>query len=111
MVEAEPIRYELRDIKIDPIRKHVVVNETILGTTTLSNNGQYSNLVESVIAYQYDKVQYWGTYEGVARGLPTNVHENGKATVQLERGWGLEEVFKKDDVIIKLFSYSFEHYK
>lgn len=98
MIEYEPIRYELRDIVIDKWRTHIVRNLTILGETTLSNNEDYSNSVETAIGYTYDKVLYWGTYEGVARGLPTTVFEKNKAPVKLEKGWGLKEVHQREEV-------------
>lgn len=98
MIEYEPIRYELRDIKIDKWRTHIVRNLTILGETTLSNSEDYSNSVETAIGYTYDRVLYWGTYEGVARGLPTTVFETNKPPVQLEKGWGLKEVHRREEV-------------
>lgn len=98
MIEYEPIRYELREIVIDKWRKHILRNLTILGETTLSNSEDYSNSVETAIGYTYDQVLYWGTYEGVARGLPTTVYETNEAPVNLEKGWGLKEVHKREEV-------------
>lgn len=69
-----------------------------MGTTTLSNNDDSSNSVETVMSYQFEKVQYWGTYEGVARGLPTEVFETGKQSVKLERGWGSREAYTRTEV-------------
>lgn len=48
--------------------------------------------VESVITFTYDKIVYWGTIEGVARGLPTEVYENPKLpSVNLgPTGWGFK---------------------
>lgn len=106
LIEYEPIRYELRDIKIDKWRTHIVRNLTILGETILSNSEEYSNSVETAIGYTYDKVLYWGTYEGVARGLPTTVYETNKAPVQLDKGWGLKEVHKREEVRVSLFRRS-----
>lgn len=98
LIEYEPIRYELRDIVIDKWRKHIVRNVTVLGETTLSNSEDYSNSVETAIGYVYDQVLYWGTYEGVARGLPTTIYEKNEAPVNLENGWGLREVHKREEV-------------
>lgn len=69
-----------------------------MGTTTLSNNDDSSNSVETVMSYQFEKVQYWGTYEGVARGLPTEVFETNKPPVKLERGWGSREAYTRTEV-------------
>lgn len=98
MIEFEPIRYELRDIKIDKWRTHIVRNLSILGETTLSNNEEYSNSVETAIGYSFDKILYWGTHEGVARGLPTVVFETNKPPVTLEKGWGLKEIHRREEV-------------
>lgn len=91
LVESEPIRYELRDIKKDKWRTSITPNETILGTTVLTNTGEGSNTVETVISYKFNRVIYWGTVEGVGRGLPTQVYENAKSSpVELKEGWGLK---------------------
>lgn len=96
LVEAEPIRYELRDIKIDKWRTQIIRNLTLLGSTTLANDEEISNLIETVISYKFDKVQYWGTLEGVSRGLPTKVYETGKQPTEFN--WGLKETLVKIDV-------------
>lgn len=62
----------------------------------LVNEGEQSATIETVMSYQYDKVLYWGTVEGVSRGLPTEVFETGKPKVQVN--WGLSETLKKVDV-------------
>lgn len=96
MSESEPIRYEIRDIKTDKWRTQIIRNATLLGSTILANDGELSNLVETVITYQYDKVQYWGTVDGVSRGLPTKVYELNKPVSEL--AWGLKESLIKIDV-------------
>lgn len=45
-------------------------------------------MVETVISYDFDQFQYWGTHEGVARGLPTKIYERG-AKAPLEIFWAL----------------------
>lgn len=100
LVEFEPIRYELRDIKIDKFRTQVIRNLTKLGETKLINNAEYSNLVEAVIGYSHNQVLYWGTYEGVARGLPTVVYETNRAPVDLANGWGLKIVTNQVEVSV-----------
>lgn len=90
LIESEPIRYELRDIKKDKWRTSITPNITILGEAVLSNTGEYSNTVETVISYVFNRIIYWGTVEGVARGLPTEVFESGKPSLKLKEGWGLK---------------------
>lgn len=94
LVEHEPIRYELRDIKKDKWRTSYGRDLRVLGSTILanSNDPERSNTVETVISYTYDKINYWGTIEGVARGLPTEVYENPKLPpVNLgPTGWGFK---------------------
>lgn len=75
LCETEPVRYELRDIKIDKWRRQDKVNTTELGWVVLQNTDSLTNLVESVITYDFDRMYYWGTYDGVVRGLPTTVYE------------------------------------
>lgn len=101
LVEAEPIRYELRDIKTDKWRTQIFRNATLLGSTTLANDEEISNLIETVISYKFDKIQYWGTLEGVSRGLPTKVYESGKQPAEFN--WGLKETLVKIDVSIDCF--------
>lgn len=91
LVESEPIRYELRDIKKDKWRTQITPNITILGTAILSNSDEGTNTIESIITYEFDKVIYWGTVDGVGRGLPTEVYEKTEP-VKLPKGWGLKEV-------------------
>lgn len=90
----------MRDIIVSKIKQQVFKNRTKLGETKLTNNGEYSNMVEAVIAYNYDKALYWGTYEGVQRGLPTTIFEKNKPPVDLANGWGLKEVSKQVEVIL-----------
>lgn len=99
LCEAEPIRYELRDIKINKFRTHVVRNKTLLGETKLENAEDGANNVGSAIIYKYDRVLYWGTVEGVSRGIPTDVYETGKPVMKIS--WGMREEATKTDVSAK----------
>lgn len=90
LVESEPIRYELHDIQRAKWRTNIVRNKTVLGSTILSNDGEYSNTVESVISYDYEKQIYWGNADGVARGLKAEVFEKNKLPLLLAKGWGLK---------------------
>lgn len=92
LVEHEPIRYELRDIKKDKWRTSYNRDTRVLGTAVLANSDARSAAVETVISYTYEKIIYWGTIEGVARGLPTEVYENPKLPpVNLgPTGWGFK---------------------
>lgn len=67
----------------------------------MANDEEISNLIETVISYKFDKVQYWGTLEGVSRGLPTKVYESGKQPAEFN--WGLKETVVKIDVSIDSF--------
>lgn len=92
LVEHEPIRYELRDIKKDKWRTSYGRDKRVLGTTILANSRDETNTIETVISYTYNKIIYWGTIEGVARGLPTEVYESPKLPpVNLgPTGWGFK---------------------
>lgn len=71
-------------------------NRTELGSAHLVNDADAKNQVESVITYAYDRVLYWGTLEGVSRGIPTDVYETGKPVLKIS--WGLKETTAKTDV-------------
>ncbi|CAD7089199.1 unnamed protein product [Hermetia illucens] len=96
LVEIEPVRYELREIKIDKWRTDIKVNQTYLGSAVLSNTDDLPRLVETVISFTYDKVQIWGVHDGVARGLPTKVYEVGQPVNEIR--WGLKDSDKVVDV-------------
>lgn len=63
-------------------------------------------MVETVISYVYEKVIYWGTCEGVARGLPTEVFENGKPPFQI--GWGMRSVASQTEVCFQTIFFLIE---
>lgn len=48
------------------------------------------------MTYEFDYVQYWGSHEGVARGLPTKVYEKD-VKVPVEVKWGLKYVEKRSE--------------
>lgn len=41
----------------------------------LENRGESFEMVEKVMSYSFNYLQYWGTHEGVAKGLPTKIFE------------------------------------
>lgn len=64
----------------------------MLGHAQLSNDGDDDNSEEAeAISFNFLKTVYWGTADGVARGLPTKVYENGAEVVELSGGWGFED--------------------
>lgn len=88
LIEIEPIRYELREIVLDRIRLDERVNATELAHGILENSYDTSNQIETVLSYSFDSIQYWGTHEGTARGLPTKAYEKGSSN-PAEIYWGL----------------------
>lgn len=94
LAELIPARYELREIKKDKWRTTNTTNATVLGTAVLSNTAEYSNTVETVITYDFNRTIYWATVEGLMRGLPTNVYDNGATSpsYSLAKGWGFKIV-------------------
>ncbi|XP_065368242.1 protein unzipped [Calliphora vicina] len=105
LVETEPFRYELKDIKLDQIRLDIRENITELAFGVLANNGDKYSVVETALTYGFDHVQYWGSHEGVARGLPTKVFEND-ASKPAEINWALkhsEKRFETKSVNTKLW--------
>lgn len=63
-------------------------NETTLASALLTNNDQEgTNLVETVVSYEFKKEEYWGKIDGVAIALPTDIFEGPyPATIS----WGIK---------------------
>ncbi|KAH8257643.1 hypothetical protein KR038_004246 [Drosophila bunnanda] len=96
LVETEPFRYELRDIKLDRLRTERRENLTELATRRLENLGDKYSTVETVLSYSFDYKQNWGNHEGVARGLPTKIFEKD-VPVPAEINWGLKHGEKRSE--------------
>ncbi|XP_017148771.1 protein unzipped [Drosophila miranda] len=105
LIETEPFRYELRDIKLDRIRTDLRQNLTELATGKLENLGDKYSTVETVMTYSFDYIQYWGSHDGVARGLPTKIFEKD-IIIPAEINWALktsEKRFENKAVQTKLW--------
>lgn len=114
LAELIPARYELREIIKDKWRTMNTTNATILGTAILSNIGEYSNTVETVITYSFNRTIYWATVEGLIRGLPTSVNDNAESSpYKLAKGWGFK-IFEPVTEVSTAFNSnvpdSFENY-
>lgn len=96
MTESIPTHYQLTKIRFDNSNKNTKRNETILGTTTLVNDGNEPNLVETVMSYEYDQEQYWGQLEGVLTGSLVTVLEKDKVPVR--HTWGIKDSKARLDV-------------
>lgn len=88
----------MSEIKTDKWRTQISQKKLVLHEQQLSNDDDATNSVETVMSYQFEKVQYWGTYEGVARGSPTEVFETGKPSYKLEGGWGSKIAYNRTEV-------------
>ncbi|XP_016947339.1 protein unzipped [Drosophila biarmipes] len=96
LVETEPFRYELRDIKLDRLRTETTENLTDLVSRTLENLEDKYSTVETILSYSFDYNQYWGSHEGVARGLPTKIFEKD-VPVPAEIYWALKHTERKSE--------------
>ncbi|XP_037713896.1 protein unzipped [Drosophila subpulchrella] len=96
LVETEPFRYELRDIKLDRLRTETQENLTELVTRKLENLEDKYSTVETILSYSFDYNQYWGSHEGVARGLPTKIFEKD-VSVPAEIYWALKHTERKSE--------------
>jgi len=52
--------------------------------------------VETILSYTFNYNQYWGSHEGVARGLPTKIFEKDEA-VPAEINWALKHTEKRSE--------------
>ncbi|KAM8712254.1 hypothetical protein ACLKA7_012729 [Drosophila subpalustris] len=96
LIETEPYRYELRDIKLDRIRTSLRENSTELASGRLENIGDTHDTMEMVMSYSFDYLQYWGAHEGVAKGLPTKIFEKNVA-IPAEINWALKHGEKRSE--------------
>ncbi|XP_052843678.1 protein unzipped [Drosophila gunungcola] len=96
LVETEPFRYELKDIKLDRLRTDIKENLTELVTRKLENLEDKYSTVETILSYSFDYNQYWGSHEGVARGLPTKIFEKDMAA-PAEINWALKHTEKRTE--------------
>lgn len=86
-MEIEPIRYELKKIKINKWKKNINRNLTHLGSAILANNEPSTQNIETAMVYEFNKKIYYGTVEGMSKGLPTKVHEPSKVVTDIN--WGI----------------------
>lgn len=91
LTEIEPEYYEIRKITPNRFRGQIARNLTLLGESILSNPETEPTEVDTIISYIYDKEYYYGTYEGMVRGLNATVFENsGNFSIS----WGFKESIK-----------------
>lgn len=88
LTETEPARYVLSDVKYDKHRQKIDRSPKILGEGKIENVAQIESIVEEVMSYKYDFVQYWGSRElGLAKALDTTI-KDGNETFKFQ--WGIK---------------------
>ncbi|KAJ8935068.1 hypothetical protein NQ318_009265, partial [Aromia moschata] len=96
LVETEPIEYEFKYVRFDRLRSRHPKKQVVLGQTTLKNEVDGLQLVESVIGYEFNYSLYWGKGHGLLTGLPFTVYlTNG---TKIDGRWGLPYEKKVDSV-------------
>jgi len=65
-------------------------------TRKLENLEDKYSTVETILSYSFDYNQYWGSHEGVARGLPTKIFEKD-VSVPAEIYWALKHTERKSE--------------
>lgn len=97
LVETEPIRYELANIKYNEVRRKVQRRPTVLATTILRNEEQRTVTLDSALAYDSEYSSSWGQVRSVLKGLPTTVRNlNGSLLTEIK--WGLADNEDRKDV-------------
>lgn len=94
LVEIEPVKYELRNIKLNKLRTVIRKNTTILGATVLSNEEDMTNQAETVITYDFTKTTNYGRQPGVGNGVPTKVIDP-RTQQSVDIFWGVELTERK----------------
>lgn len=98
LVEIEPTRYELSNIKYNKIRRKIVRKPVVLATTILRNpNAEKIVKLDSALAYDSEYSSSWGQVRSVLKGLPTTVR-NQNGSILMEIKWGLTENEDRKDV-------------
>lgn len=98
LVETEPNRYELANIKYNKMRRKIVRKPVALAATILRNeNLERSVKLDSALAYDSEYSSSWGQVRSVLKGLPTTVrNQNGSILIEIK--WGLTENEDRKDV-------------
>ncbi|XP_015595023.1 protein unzipped [Cephus cinctus] len=98
LVEAEPISYELNEVKLNFGRKQLIKRSPqILGKTTLVNEDNVAMKVAGAIGYSYNYSVYWGQGHAILKGLNTTITlVNGTRFPNI--AWGIEEKKQLSDV-------------
>lgn len=92
LVETEPVRYELSNVRLQLRRRRVTRREVQVLATAQLRNGVATIPMRADAALGYERVQrlYWGHGRATLRALPTVVRaENGSVLDQIE--WGIED--------------------
>ncbi|XP_014283808.1 protein unzipped [Halyomorpha halys] len=100
LIETEPIRYELTNIKFTTINnnKKAVKKQPIdLGKTTLENIQNISGKVDMVIGFDANSSVYWGQGKAMLKGL-TTVIRNSTSNHLEEIKWGISEDENRQNV-------------
>ncbi|CAH1395809.1 unnamed protein product [Nezara viridula] len=100
LMETEPIRYELTNIKFTTINnnKKTVKKQTVdLGKHTLENTQNISGKVDMVIGFDANSSVYWGQGKAMLKGL-TTVIRNSTSNHLEEIKWGISEDENRQNV-------------
>lgn len=98
LVETEPIRYELKAVKLNHARRRVEKRfPRVLGKATIRNTGESSGIMAEAFAYSYNYSVYWGQGHAVLKGLNTSISLTNHTRLP-NIVWGIEERRNVTDV-------------
>ncbi|XP_074113190.1 beta-pore-forming protein unzipped isoform X2 [Cotesia typhae] len=98
LVETEPLYYDLRSVKLNLRRKHVIKNEPkILGEATIINSRDEPAKLAEAFGYTYKYSSYWGQGHAMIKALNTSIMlVNGSRLPSI--AWGMEEKSERSDL-------------
>ncbi|KAJ8679450.1 hypothetical protein QAD02_015237 [Eretmocerus hayati] len=90
LVETEPISYDLTNVKLNQLKRHVSKrNPRVLAQATLKNTGSRAANLAEALDYKYQYSRYWGQGHAMLKGLNTTITMHNKTRLQ-DLKWGLE---------------------
>lgn len=91
MTETEPIRYELKSVKLNSHKTRVQRRERrVLGFSLMQNAKSERAKMADAFGYTYNYSMYWGQGHAILKGLNTTVSLlNGTRLPDIK--WGIED--------------------
>lgn len=98
LIESEPVRYELNNVKYTVFRRKVKKEKKLLAFSILRNTEMRPLNVDSALAYNSTYFSYWGQGNAMLKGLDTVIRNATTGKIITEIEWGIEEEEERKDI-------------